>query len=73
MVASMYVFNAFWMRYLPQFQPALADFEQAALVYPLFDGISIRERTGAVISVADYGRPMGPWFETWPGHRLLWH
>ena len=35
MVASMYVFNAFWMRFLPQFQPALADFEQAALVYPL--------------------------------------
>ena len=33
MVASMYVFNAFWMRFLPQFQPAFTDFEQAALVY----------------------------------------
>ena len=28
-------------------------------------------RTGAVVSVADYG-PRGPWFETWPRHSLLW-
>ena len=28
-------------------------------------------RTGAVVSVADYG-PRGPWFETWPRHGLLW-
>ena len=28
-------------------------------------------RTGAVVSVADYG-PGGPWFETWPRHSLLW-
>ena len=28
-------------------------------------------RTGAVVSVADYG-PRGPWFETWPRHSLMW-
>ena len=28
-------------------------------------------RTGAVVSVADYG-PMGAWFKTWPRHSLLW-
>ena len=28
-------------------------------------------RTGAVVSVADYGL-RGPWFETWPVHRSLW-
>ena len=28
-------------------------------------------RTGAVVSVADYG-PNGPRFETWPVRRSLW-
>ena len=27
-------------------------------------------RTGAVVSLADYG-PRGPWFDTWPGRRGL--
>ena len=31
----------------------------------------LRERTGAVVSVTDFG-PRGPLFETWPGRRLLW-
>ena len=28
-------------------------------------------RTGAVVSVADYGT-RSPWIETWPGGRSLW-
>ena len=50
MVASMYVFNVFWMRFLPQFQPALADFEQAALVYPL-NGTSIKWNIDIKLSI----------------------
>ena len=34
MVASMCVFNAFWMHFGPEFQPSWADLEQAALAYP---------------------------------------
>ena len=32
----------------------------------------ISGRTGAVVSVVDYG-PRGLWFDTWPGRRSLWH
>ena len=37
----MYVFNAFWMRFLTQFQPALAGLEQVTLVYPLNGTLTI--------------------------------
>ena len=33
--------------------------------------IVYRGRTGAVVSIADYG-PKGPLFETWPDRRSLW-
>ena len=33
--------------------------------------IFYRGRTGAVVSIADYG-PRGPWFETWSGRRSSW-
>ena len=42
-----------------------------SLPYNYFAKVHIMRRTGAVVSVADYG-PRGPWFETWPGRRSLW-
>ena len=44
------------------------DFDFDIVNFPFLDGD--KGRTGAVVSVADYG-PRGPWFETWPGRSLL--